>query len=311
VAGASHRLEVVWKKTRYWGGMQVGLECIEARGQAIADCVALAAEADVAVVCVGFDHVSEGEGFDRPFAMLPDLVALIQQVVAVQPKTVVVLFSGGNVDMQEWLPQVPGLLFVGYPGQEGGQAIAELLLGLENPCGKLPATFEKRLEDRSSFDCYHDTTSTKRVSLTDGCITGYRHAELRGLVPTFPFGFGLSYTSFEFTELECPACLGPEGTLDLALRVTNVGTRAGREVVQLYVRHPVHGQGPEPKQLAQFAVVPLEPGASVRVRLTLSARAFAAFSEAADDFVLVPGTHEILVGNSAENNPLSARVEVR
>ncbi len=310
-AGEPHALEVVWKKTRYWGGMQLGWECIEARGQAIADCVALAAQADVAVVCVGFDHVSEGEGFDRPFAMQSELIELIQRVVAIQPKTVVVLFSGGNLDMRDWLPQIPALMFVGYPGQEGGQAIAEILLGLENPSGKLPATFERRLEDRSSFDCYHDTAGTKRVNLTDGRITGYRHAELRGQSPMFPFGFGLSYTRFEFTDLECPAVLGSGEPFEVKVRVTNIGARAGREVVQLYVRHPVHGEGPEPKQLAEFAVVQLEPGASVWVPLTLPERAFSAFSQATDDFVLVPGTHEILVGNSAEHNPLSARVEVR
>ncbi len=310
-AGRSYSLEVVWKKTRYWGGMQVGWECIENRGQEIAECVALARQANAAIVCVGFDHVSEGEGFDRSFAMHEQLEQLVLEVARVQPNTVVVLTSGGNVDMNRWLDQVRALLFVGFPGQEGGQAIAEVLLGLVNPSGKLPATFEKRLEDRSSYASYHDEDADKHVTLSDGVFTGYRHQDVRGTDPRFPFGFGLSYTSFIYENLRLSAKTAKTGdSVTVTVDVVNNGPRAGAEVVQVYVRD-VEASVPRPvKELKGFAKVQLEPGERKPVTIELLPRAFAFYDVARHDWHAEPGEFELLVGASSRDIRATATLQL-
>src|SRR6185503_4269219 len=167
----------------------------------IAQCVALARQVDVAIVTAGWDHVSEAEGFDRDFAMSPEVEALLLAVAAAQPKTVVVLTAGGNLDMSRFIDRVPAVLHAFYPGEAGGQALAEILLGQVNPSGRLPATFEKRVEDRSSFGCYFDADGDQRVLLEDGIFTGYRHFDRAGIEPRFAFVFGLSYTTFRHAVL--------------------------------------------------------------------------------------------------------------
>jgi len=244
--------------------------------------------------------VSEGEGFDRPFEMHAQLEQLVLEVAAVQPNTIVVLTSGGNVDMNRWLDQVRGLLFVGFPGQEGGQAIAEVLLGLVNPSGKLPATFEMHLKDRSSFHYYHDADGDKRVALGDGIFTGYRQHDRSGIEPRFPFGFGLSYTSFAYENLRLSADrITSTAGVTVSIDVINTGRCAGAEVVQLYVRD-VEASVPRPmKELKGFAKVQLEPGERKSVSFELGARAFAFYDVTRHDWVVEPGQFDLLVGASS------------
>jgi beta-glucosidase len=310
-AGVAHHVEILWKKTRYWGGMQFGYECIENQGREIEECVALAEDCDAAIVCVGFDNVSEGEGFDRPFAMNPQLEALVQAVARVQPNCVVVLTSGGNVDMEGWLGAVKGLLFVSYPGQEGGKAVAEVLFGVTNPSGKLPATFERRLEDRSSADAYHDDDHDKRVALSDGIFTGYRHVDRSRVAPRFCFGYGLSYTRFGYEALSLDwNGLAPDKSLRVSLDVINLGSRRGSEVVQVYV-HDVQSSVPRPvKELKGFEKVTLDPGERRRITLELGSRAFAFYDTERHDFRVEPGTFAIWVGASSEDIRLRGSVEV-
>lgn len=310
-AGRSYTVEILWTKTRYWGGMQFGYECIENRGQEIAECVKLAKSSDAAILCVGFDNVSEGEGFDRPFAMNEQLERLVVEVARVQPNCLVVLTAGGNVDMERWLPLVPGLLFAGYPGQEGGQAIAEVLLGQVNPSGKLPATFEKRLEDRSSYRFYHDDDHDLHVTLGDGIWSGYRHAERHGIEPQFCFGFGLSYTRFAYENLQLSATrIGSDSSLVVSLDVINVGEREGAEVVQLYVSD-CEASVPRPnKELKGFTKVHLKPQERKRVELVLGPRAFAFYEVGRHDFHIEPGAFEISVGASSQDIRLKAALEI-
>lgn len=309
--GRSYAIEVIWKKTRYWGGMQVGWENIENRGHEIDECVGLAKQADVAIVCVGFDHISEGEGFDRAFAMNEQLERLVIEVGKVQPNTIVILTAGGNVDMANWLDRVRGLLFVGFPGQEGGRAIAEILLGRVNPSGKLAATFEKRLEDRSSFDCYHDGDGDKRVYLSDGVFTGYRHADRQKIEPNFCFGFGLSYTTFSYDNVTLSrSSIGSSDTVTVSLDVSNTGTRRGAEIVQAYVRDN-EASVPRPiQELKGFVKIELEPGECKRVAMELGPRAFAFYDEARHDWVVEPGAFEIRVGASSRDIRGSATLEI-
>lgn len=312
VEGKSYALEVVWRKTRFWGGMQLGWECIEARDRQITECARLAESADAAVICVGFDHVSEGEGFDRPFAMPDQLERLVLEVSRVQPNSVVVLTAGGNVDLSRFIDQVRGLLFAGYPGQEGGRAIAELLFGVVNPCAKLAVTFEQRLRDRSSFDCYHDDDHDLAVQLSDGIFTGYRHADRYGIEPRFPFGFGLSYTRFDYDALSLSQYEIERGAdLGVSIDVINVGTRRGAEIVQIYVRD-VRASVPRPeKELKGFTKVELLPGERKRVDVVLGPRAFAFYDTCRHDWVIEPGQFEILVGASSRDIRARAIVQVR
>ena len=309
--GRSYAIEVVWKKTRYFSGLHLGWEYVEQRSVEIEACSALAKSADAAVVCVGFDEVSEGEGFDRPFAMNQRLEQLVQAVASVQPNTVVVLTAGGNVAMQGFIDQVRGLIHAFYPGQEGGRAIAEILLGKVNPSGKLPVTFERELSDRSSFDCYADEDHDQRVTLKDGIFGGYRHVDAHGIEPRFPFGFGLSYTSFEYQNLSLSSQRIPAGQpATVQLDVTNIGDRQGAEVVQVYVSHQKSRLPRPPKELKGFAKVDLLPKQTGRVEIQLPSEAFAHYDPDRHDFVIEPGSFEIQIGASSRDIRLRALLEV-
>jgi beta-glucosidase len=213
--------------------------------------------------------------------------------------------------MERWLPLVRGLLFVGYPGQEGGQAIAEVLLGRVNPSGKLPATFEKRLEDRSSFHFYHDDDHDLRVTLGDGIFSGYRHAEQYDIEPRFCFGFGLSYTRFAYENLRLSTSrLRSDESLIVSFDIVNVGEREGAEVAQLYVRD-FEASVPRPKkELKGFTKVKLLPQERKRVELVLGPRAFAFYSVERHDYFVEPGAFEVLVAASSQDVRLKAFVEV-
>ena len=259
------------------------------------------AQADAVVLCVGFSPSQEYEGEDRSFRLPAGQDALIREVTALNPKTVVVLTAGGNVDMQSWLDRVPALLHVWYPGQEGGKAIAQLLFGDYSPSGKLPASFEKRWDDNPCHQSYYPNTSQpKQIRYSEGLFMGYRHYDKAEVKPAFPFGFGLSYTTFQFSDLRI-------GSGEVTFTVKNTGSRRGAEVAQLYVGDH-HSSVPRPlKELKGFARVELDPGQSTRVRLPLSRRDFSYWDVANHDWKAEPGEFEILVGNSSVHTPLRGR----
>jgi beta-glucosidase len=174
------------------------------------------------------------------------------------------------------------------------------LLGHVNPSGRLPATFEKRLEDRSSFDCYHESGDDRRVQLADGVFTGYRHFDRSGIEPRFPFGFGLSYTSFEYARLELgSASLEPGQSLLVSVDVRNTGDRRGAEVVQLYLSE-LEPAVPRPvKELAGFAKVWLDPGEVARVTLRVAPESLRYYDAERKVFTYQPGQFEVSVGAHA------------
>lgn len=310
-AGKAYPVKIEYRKTRFSSGMHFGYEWSDGGAAETAQCVALARRADVAIVTAGWDNVSEAEGFDRQFKMNPELENLVRAVAEVQPNTIVVITAGGNLEMASWIDRVRGVLHAFYPGQAGGRALAEILFGVVNPSGKLPATFEKREEDRSSFNCYHDDDADRRVALTDGIFTGYRHADRAGVEPLFPFGFGLSYTRFEHGGLTLSReRIVPGQSVGLSLTVSNVGDRSGAEVVQVYVRD-VASRLPRPlKELKGFARVALEAGESRRVDITLPPSAFEYYDPDRKGWVLEPGEFEVLVGASAADIRQRARLIV-
>jgi beta-glucosidase len=232
-------------------------------------------------------------------------------VAAAQRNTIVVLTAGGNLDMSRFIDRVPAVLHAFYPGEAGGQALAEILLGRVNPSGKLPATFEKRVEDRSCFNSYFDVDQDSRVVLEDGIFTGYRHFDRSGIEPRFAFGFGLSYTTFQHAGLSLSReRLAAEQALEVQVEVTNTGKRAGAEVVQVYVRD-VQSRLPRPeKELKGFARVLLAPGETKRVSVKLEPQAFQYYDPEQKSWLLEPGEFEVLVGASATDIRQRARCTI-
>jgi beta-glucosidase len=289
----------------------------------------MAAKADVVVVAAGFNQQSEGEGHDRTFALPWGQNVLIEAIAAINPHTIVTLTGGGAIDTRGWLDKVPALLHVYYPGQEGGTAVGQVLFGQHNPEGKLPVSFERSWEESPSFAYYYpipgaDTslhvTENGRppvdyviphVKYEDKLMVGYRYWTTTGKHPLFPFGFGLSYTTFSFAKLVAPATAASGSTIPVSFDVTNTGSVAGSEVAQLYVSDPSTKVIRPERELKGFEKVRLAPGETRRVTLNLDARAFSYWDETAHKWAIDPGKFVIRVGDSSENTPLSAEVTVK
>ena len=261
------------------------------------------AAADAAIVCV---HTNESEGSDRPYQLPSDQEALISETATINPHTIVVLEAGGNVAMKPWIDQVPALVDGWFPGQAGGRAIAEVLLGDINPSGHLPDTFEKDWPDSPAFGNYPGKT---QVDYTEGLYVGYRWYDKKKIEPRFPFGFGLSYTTFELKNLKVSPGVG-DGNFVATVDVTNTGSHAGGVVAQLYVRPPADETVDRPMQeLKGFARVELKPGETQSVAIPLGMRAFAHWDVGTHGWQVVPGTYEIAVGQSSRDISLTAPIQ--
>jgi beta-glucosidase len=283
-----------------------------------------AAAADVAIVAVGFNTSTESEGLDRTFELPWGQDALVEAVAKANPHTIVLLNGGGGMDTRRWLAQVPALLHVYYPGQEGGSAIAEILFGKHNPEGKLPVSFDRSWEESPSYNFYYPikgADETLHVTETDGkkvdyviphvkyedkLMVGYRYWTTTGKHPLYPFGFGLSYTTFSFSNLQAPATAQSGSAVTVTFDVTNTGSVEGAEVAQLYVSDPSAKVTRPERELKGFEKVRLDPGETKHVTLTLDARAFSYWDEAAKKWTIDPGKFVIRVGDSSENTPLTA-----
>jgi len=276
---------------------------------------ALAAKATVVVVAVGFDPESESEGADRTFKLPPGQDELIREMLAANKNTVVIVNSGGGVDMNEWIDGVPALLYAWYPGQEGGKAAAEILFGDVNPSGRLPATFERRWEDNPVHDSYYPPAGTTRVIYKEGLFVGYRGYEKNGTKPLFPFGYGLSYTTFRYGNLAIKPA-DSTATADgfstplyqVSFDVTNTGTREGADVAQIYVADP-HSKVSRPaKELKGFSRIALKPGETKTSTITLDGRAFSYYDVGANQWHADPNEYQILVGRSSQDIQLRGNV---
>ncbi len=282
------------------GDLGFDLRVLEPLPADLADrAVAAAGAADVAVVVVGLDSTWETEGRDRADLALPGGQAdLVRRVAAANPRTVVVVNAGAPVDLS-WVDDVPALVQLWYPGQEGGHALADVLLGRTNPGGKLPTTFPLRLEDVPAMLNYPGERG--RVHYGEGLFIGYRAFDRTGIEPAFPFGHGLSYTTFSYGPVQLStSTVGPGEVVEVTVAVTNTGAVVGDEVVQLYVGDPEATVIRPPKELKAFVRCRgVEPGSTVAARFTLDARAFAFWDPAAHDWVVEPGTFEVLAAASA------------
>jgi len=269
--------------------------------------VAATKACDMAVVFVGMPEGFETEGRDRPHMDLPGRqVELVKAVAQANPRTVVVINAGAPVSMP-WIDEVPAVLLAYYPGMEGGSAIAAVLAGDVNPSGKLPVTFPRRLEDTPAYANY---PGGREVRYGEGIFVGYRHYDQHDLEPLFPFGHGLSYTTFEYSQLKLPNSLKAGDPWQVTVTVSNTGARAGKEVVQLYI-HDLKSTLPRPpKELKGFRKVSLEPGEEREVVFDLDERSLAFYDPYAARWTVEPGEFEIMVGSSSRDIRAIGKIKV-
>ena len=278
----------------------------------------IAASADAVVVAVGFDPETESEGADRTFRLPPGQDELIQKMAAANKRVIVVITSGGAVDMNAWIDRVPALLEAWYPGQEGGTALAQIIFGDVSPSGRLPVSFERRWEDNPVHDSYYPEAGSTRVAYKEGMFVGYRGYEYKNVKTRFEFGSGLSYSTFQYRNINVRPISGisaptdrnpPRGSAPLyevSFDVTNTGSRAGATVAEVYVGES-HPRIPRPlKELKGFARVNLRLGETRRVTIPLNGRAFAFYDVSAHGWRINPGEFRVYVGQSVEQLELKS-----
>lgn len=269
----------------------------------------IAAKADTAIVFAGLPESYESEGFDRKHMRIPEgHRKLIEAVADVQKNTVVVLSNGSPVEMP-WLDKVKGVLECYLGGQAGGGAVADILFGIKNPSGKLAETFPVRLNDNPSF--LNFPGDNKKVEYREGIFVGYRYYDTKGIAPLFPFGHGLSYTNFEYTDIALDkAQISDNESVKISVKVKNTGNMKGKEIIQVYVRDVESTVIRPVKELKGFEKVELAPGEEKTVEITLDKRAFAYYNTEIGDWHVESGEFEILVGRSSADIVLREKITV-
>ncbi|MEX6674368.1 glycoside hydrolase family 3 C-terminal domain-containing protein [Pseudomonas sp. W2Oct36] len=266
---------------------------------------------DAVVIATGSNYEHEGEGSDHGFELPDQQAELISFVTKANPNTIVVMHGGGSADMQPWASKVGASLQAWFPGQQGGQALAEILFGKVNPSGKLPITIDKKIEDNPSYASYPDPAAYRgdnaltEMTYSEGLYMGYRGYDKKHAKPLYPFGYGLSYTTFGYSDLKLSTnVMAPGSTVDVTFKVTNTGDKAGFEVAQLYV-HPNNPAVDRPeKELKGFTKVYLQPGESKTVSIPIDSRSLAYYVEKTDSWDVDAGKFKILVGPDSEDLPL-------
>lgn len=302
---ADIKVEYLWQGTRLWRSLRLGHLPPHAE-DLMEEAVALAGRSDVVVIVAGLTSEWEGESFDRVDMELPSgQNELIQRVAAANRHTVVVLNAGSPLRLP-WAGEVEGIVEQWYNSQECGNALADILFGDANPSGKLPTTFPVRYEDNPAFHYYPGKNG--KVKYAEGLFVGYRHYDARKIEPLFPFGHGLSYTTFEYSGLKLSSDRFTETDgLDVSLNVRNSGKRAGQEIVQLYV-HDLQSKLERPeKELKAFTKVLLEPGQAKTISFHLDREAFWYYDPARGGWVVEAGQFEIIVGASSRDLRLRAQ----
>jgi beta-glucosidase len=267
-----------------------------------------ARKADAVIIAVGFSKNSESEGFDRTFQLPAGQEEFLNRILDLNKNTVVVLFSGGNVDMESWLQKTGALLHAFYPGQEGGQALAEIIFGAVNPSGKLPVSFEKKWEDNPTAKSYYDDDNDKHVFFSEGVFLGYRYYDSKNVDPRFPFGFGLSYTSFKYSNLKVTQ--NADTSIIVTFDIKNSGELYGKESAQVYISDLKSSVIRPLKELKGFGKLGLEPGAQKALKISIPKDAFAFYSEEKNQWVIEPGEFEILVGSSSVDIRLRKKIKI-
>lgn len=275
----------------------------------LAEAVETAKKAKAAVIFAGLPDAFESEGFDRQHMRMPDCQnELIEKVAAVQPNTIVVLHNGSPVEMP-WADKVKGIVEAYLGGQAVGGAVCDILFGKVNPSAKLPETFPLKLEDNPSYLSY--IGEGDMVEYREGIFVGYRYYDKKKMDVLFPFGYGLSYTTFAYSNLRVDKeSMKDTDTMTVSVDVTNTGKVAGKEVVQLYVADKESSVIRPVKELRDFAKVELAPGETKTVSFTLGKRAFAYYSVKLHDWHVETGEFDIMIGQSSRDIVLKKTVTV-
>lgn len=273
------------------------------------EAVKTAAEADVAVLFIGLPDNFESEGYDRKHMNLPNCQnELVQKVLEVQKNVVIVLHNGSPVIMP-WKDSVSGILEAYLGGEAVGRATAEILAGIKNPCGRLAETFPLRLEDTSCYLTYGK--GFDNAAYKEGVFVGYRYYTSRKMQTAFPFGYGLSYTTFEYSNLLLDKKeITDKDTVEVSVKVKNTGSRAGKTVVQLYVEAPETEVVRPIRELRGFEKVFLEAGEEKTVTFTLDERAFAYWNTLIHDWYAEEGTYKVMIGENADQMCVGEEITV-
>ena len=302
-----------WDCVKDWGNVSFAegfRDDVDKTDEALlTEAVELAKKAKAAVIFAGLPDSFESEGFDRTHMRMPDCQnELIARVAAVQPNTVVVLHNGSPVEMP-WADQVKGILEAYLGGQAVGAAVVDILFGKVNPSGKLPETFPCQLEDNPSYLYY--SGEGDRVEYREGVFVGYRYYDKKKMAVRFPFGYGLSYTTFAYSEPKISAQrIQDTDTVTIRVDVTNTGDRAGKEVVQLYVSAPDSKVIRPVRELRGFDKIELAPGETKMVSFTLDKRAFAYWNTDIHDWYVESGKYLIQIGSSSRDIAIEQEVYV-
>jgi beta-glucosidase len=266
--------------------------------QRLINATRIASQSDVAIVFVGMPEFYESEGDDRPDMELPGSQnELIHAVAKANPHTIVVMNAGAPVNMP-WLDEVQGLVTMFYPGLEGANAITRVLLGEVNPSGKLSVTYPRRLEDAPAFINY---PGSKEVHYGEGIFVGYRYYDTRDIEPLFPFGYGLSYTSFTYSDLQVSSPIKNGEPINVSINIKNTGNITGKEIVQLYIHDKQASHPRPPKELKGFSKIELQPGEVQTVHFSLNQRALSYFNPDEKRWIAEIGEFEVLVGSSSRD----------
>ena len=312
LTAAPHQIVLEQFRTWNWESSRIRMGVVPMGALVDPAAVAVAAKADVVVAAVGFAPETESEGADRTFALPLGEEELLRAIAAVNKKTIVVMTSGGGAAL-DFLDRdrVPALIEAWYPGQEGGTALAEILFGDVNPSGRLPISIERRWEDNPTHDSYYPEQGTKRVKYANSVFVGYRGYEHNGVRPLFPFGFGLSYTTFKYSNLEIRPSATGAALFDVSFDITNTGSVAGADVAQVYVGDK-HAKVARPvKELKGFARVRLEAGETQRVTIPLDGRSFSYYDVVGKHWQADAGDFDLLVGRSSEQIELRGTLTLK
>jgi beta-glucosidase len=275
------------------------------------EAVDAAKKADFVVLSAGFNEHTEHEGQDRTMELPYGQDKLIAAMAELNKNCIVVINAGGNITMP-WYDKVSGLLYAWYPGQEGNIPVAEILFGKISPSGKLPVSFEKEWADNATYNSYFDEDKDGKVYFSEGIFLGYRHFDRSDVKPRFPFGYGLSYTTFEYSDIELNHTSVRKGSpVKVTFSVKNTGEYDGAEIAQVYVSDLESGLERPVKELKGFEKVFLKKGETKKVTVDLCNSAFSYYDPDKGGWITEPGDFRILVGSSSQDIRLNADLSIK
>ena len=278
--------------------------------QIVTQAVDLAAQSDAVILSLGFNSETEMEGMDRTFQLPEGQDQLIEAISKVNNNCILIVNAGGNIAMP-WINDISGLIYAWYPGELGNIAIAEAVFGKQNPSGKLPVSFEKEWNDNPTRNSYFDDVNDLHVKFSEGIFLGYRYFDQRSVKPLFPFGFGLSYADFSYSNLKVSkeSIKSGEG-LEVSFTLKNTGNYDGAEVSQLYIKDEKSSLPRPVKELKGFAKTYLKKGQEAEVKIKLDPTVFSYFNKERGGWITEPGKFKVLIGSSSQDIRLQIEIEI-